>query len=450
LKAFYQWIEPLIGKIQSIIISLSIKHRFNRDVVWNTGSLAILSVCGIVINITIMACRGPQALGIFNQVFAFYIVISQIAVGGLQFSVLKHCSYEQNNLIECASIASSALILVAFGGIIICVILFGLRDIIGGILDSPSVALGLTFAIPGLVFYALNKVLLMVLNGLRNMRAFAVFQAIRYLLILAGVVAIMLLGHPGSHLPLSLTIAEVTLFVALMLYINIMLFRMHFSFNSEMRSWFRRHVSFGSRGFLSGVLIEMNTRVDVLMLGYFMSDTIVGIYSFASTFAEGFAQLNTVVRQNVDPIVGKCFSEGDIKKIHEIAFKIRKIFYPIMAMLGAALIIGFPILIWIITPKGESWQSWGIFAILVCGIVLSSGYMPFITLTLQGGRPGNFTIMIAITVLGNMLLNYYLIPILGVYGAAVATAFIYIFDAGLIVFFSWKLFGIRLYGKNNT
>lgn len=41
----------------------------------------------------------------------------------------------------------------------------------------------------------------MVLNGLRNMRAFAVFQALRYALILAGAVVIMLLGYPGSHLP---------------------------------------------------------------------------------------------------------------------------------------------------------------------------------------------------------------------------------------------------------
>jgi O-antigen/teichoic acid export membrane protein len=394
-----------------------------------------------------MALRGPQALGIFNQVFAFYIVISQIAAGGIQFSALKHCSYKQDNMQECAVITSSALMLVAFLGIIICVTLFSLRDVIGRILGSPAVSLGLSFAAPGLVFFSLNKVLLMVLNGLRNMRAFAVFQALRYILILTIAVAIILFGYPESYLPLSLTLTEVILFFAIILYTNLFIFHMRFSVSSEMLIWFRRHISFGSRGFLSGVLIEMNTRVDVLMLGYFMSDKIVGIYSFASTFAEGFAQLNTVVRQNVDPIVGKCFSEGDIKKIHEIAYKIRQTFYPIMAMLGTALIIGFPILIWIITPKGESWQSWGIFAILVFGIVLSSGYMPFITLTLQGGRPGSFTIMIAITVLGNMLLNYYFIPILGVYGAAVATAFIYIFDAGLIVFFSWKLFGIRLYGK---
>lgn len=437
-------IESLASKIRSIIISLSIKHRFNRDIVWNTGSIAILSACGIIINIIIMACRGPQALGIFNQVFAFYIVISQIAVGGLQFSVLKHCSYEQDNLIECAAIASSALMLVAFAGIVICAILFGLRDVIGRILDSPSVALGLSFAIPGLAFYALNKVLLMVLNGLRNMRAFAVFQALRYLLILAGVVSIMLLGYPGSHLPLSLTIAEMTLFMVLMLYINIKLFRIRFSLAPEIRNWFRRHISFGGRGFLSGVLIEMNTRVDVLMLGYFMSDTIVGIYSFASTFAEGFAQLSTVIRQNVDPIIGRYFAEDNREKIKEIARKVRRTFYPIMAIIGCALVAAFPVLIWLVASNGENWQSWGVFAILVCGVVLASGYRPFIGMLMQGGRPGTYTMMIAGSVIGNVILNACLIPVLGIYGAAVATASIYVIEVVALVVIVRGLFQIRL------
>lgn len=422
----------------------SFSSKFNRDVLWNTASLAILGISGIIINIIIMACRGPQALGIFNQVFAFYIVISQIAVGGLQFSVLKHCSYEQDNPTECTAIASSALMLVAFAGIIICSVLFGLRDVIGKILDSPSVALGLTFAIPGLAFFALNKVLLMVLNGLRNMRAFALFQALRYVLILAGVISIMLLGYPGSHLPLSLTMAEVALFVALMLYINIKLFRLRFSLAPEIRSWFRRHISFGSRGFLSGVLIEMNTRVDVLMLGYFMSDTIVGIYSFASTFAEGFAQLSTVIRQNVDPIIGRCFAEGNREKIREISRRIRRVFVPAMALLGGALVAFFPVLLKLIASGDKASGNWGVFAILMGGIVLASTYRPFIGTLLQGGRPGAFTMLIAGTVICNAVLNGFLIPVFGIYGAAAATASVYVLEIIALVILVRKLFGIRL------
>jgi O-antigen/teichoic acid export membrane protein len=336
------------------------------------------------------------------------------------------------------------MMLVIFAGVVICVIFFSLKDILGRILDSPSVAFGLALAIPGMAFYSLNKILLMVLNGLRNMRAFALFQTLRYVLIFSSVVIILLFGFSEFHLPLSLTIAEVILFVLLMLYINIMLFHIRFSFASEMRSWCRRHLSFGVRGFLSGVLIEMNTRVDVLMLGYFMSDTMVGIYSFASTFAEGFAQITTVIRQNVDPIVGKCFAEDNREKIREIARKVRHLFYPIMAIIGCALVALFPALIRVAASNDDNWQSWGVFVLLVSGIVLAAGYKPFFGILLQGGKPGIYTMLMVGSVIGNVILNACLIPVLGIYGAAAATASIYVMEVVALVAIVKALFGIKL------
>jgi O-antigen/teichoic acid export membrane protein len=435
-------LKKYVNKIRNVI-SIFIGNRFSRDVLWNATGLAILGISGILINMIIMACRGPQALGIFNQVFAFYVIISQVTVGGFQFSVLKHCSYQQGNLAECAVITSSAFMLVAFVGAVICVIFFGLRDIIGNIF-SPSVAMGLAFAIPGIFCYSLNKVLLMALNGLRNMRAFAVFQAFRYILILISVATIIYFKYPDTHLPLSLTIAEIVLFIFLLLYVNIVLFRIHFSFKSPMQAWFKQHISFGSRGFLSGVLIEMNTRVDVLMLGYFMSDMIVGIYSFASTFAEGFAQLSTIISQNVNPIIGRCFAEGKKASIKEIVIKIRNIFYPIMFIIGFMLVLVFPILIRLVGLGREGFQSWGVFAILTCGIVLISGYKPFFATLIQGGRPGMYTLLIAGSVIANIVLNVFLIPILGIYGAAIATVCAYLLEIRVFIFLVKRLFGIKL------
>ncbi len=432
------------NRFKEIADSISLRHRFSMDVMWNIGSLAVLSISGITINIIIMACRGPLALGIFNQVFAFHIILSQVIVGGLQFSVLKHCSYNQEDLDECASIASSALLLVVFTGITTCTILFGVSDIIGNILDSPAVALGLTLAIPGLALFALNKVLLMILNGLRNMRAFAVFQGLRYIFILIGVISIIMLGYPESHLPLSLSLAEFALFVALIFYINKNLFHIRLSISPEKQVWFRRHISFGGRGFLSGILTEMNTRVDVLMLGYFMTDTIVGVYSFASTLAEGLAQIPHVIRQNVDPIIGQCFLEGNRKKLSKIIKRIRYVLYPIMLVAGCALIAIFPIFMWLVSSTDENRHSWGILAVLVSGIVVASGYRPFIGMLMQGDRPGTYSLLITGSVIGNMILNAFLIPVLGIYGAALATVLIYLIEIMALIVLVRRLFGVKL------
>lgn len=418
--------------------------RFTRDVIWNVASLVVLGVSGLVINSLILAARGAEDLGIFNQVFAVYIVVSQLAVGGIQFSTLKYCSSAQNNLVECAQITSSAIMLVGFIALPICAALYFLSGFIGKILESPSVAFGINYALPGLFFFALNKVIIMALNGLRHMRAFAVFQSLRYVLILASVTLVLALDWPGYRLPLSLTLSEIILFLVLMGYLHIKLFPIEISFSKAMRNWFRQHISFGTRGFLSGVLTEMNTRVDVLMVGYFMSDMWVGVYSFGAIFAEGFAQLCTVMRQNLDPLIGQAFATGKKEQITELAGKVRKRFWPLMSLLGLVLVTGFPALIWLLARETVVWQSWGVFTILVAGIVISSSYRPFIGLLLQGGRPGMFTIIMAGSVLLNALLNFLLIPWLGINGSALATACVFVMEALTVALLARRVFGLAL------
>ncbi|MBX7244598.1 MAG: oligosaccharide flippase family protein [Candidatus Sumerlaeaceae bacterium] len=427
-----------------MLSKLPLKGRFTRDVLWNVGSLAILGASGLIVNAVILAARGPDALGVFNQVFAFYIVLSQIAVGGLQFSALRHCSYVQDDREECARIASSALALVAMAGVVVCAGLFAARHWIGRVLDSPGVGEGIAYMAPGLLFFSLNKVLLMVLNGLRHMRAFAVFQALRYILLVAGIVGVIGLGWPAPRLALSLTFAEVILFVVVLVYLQVQVLKLSWILTPEFKAWMPRHISFGLRGVLSGVLTELNTRVDVLMIGLLMSDKQVGVYSFASTFAEGFAQLNNVIRQNADPVVGRLFSEGRQSEIQEVSRKIRRTFFPIMMGLGALLIATFPIVIYVLAKKDEVWGSWMVFAILVTGVALSSGYRPLISLLLQGGRPGAFSALIATSATLNVALNFALIPVLGINGSALATAVVFCGEAVGIIILARRLFGIRL------
>lgn len=76
--------------------------RFTGDVAWNIGSLVFLAAGGLIINGVIVSLRGADALGVFNQVYAFYIVLSQIGVGGLQHSVLKQVAYMRDDRDACA------------------------------------------------------------------------------------------------------------------------------------------------------------------------------------------------------------------------------------------------------------------------------------------------------------------------------------------------------------
>ena len=272
--------------------TFSLKQKFNVDVLWNLGSLAVLAIAGIVINTVIAARGGSESLGVFNQVYAVYIVLSQVSVGGFHFSALQSISQNQDDRELCSDIATSAAVLSVVVSGLVCVFAFAVRGVVADLLESPGVFVGLGLAIPGLLFFSLNKVLLNVLNGMRSMRAYAIFQALRFLLILISIIVMLLLGRPGEELALSLTTSELVLFVLLLGYINLRVARLRVT--ARTNAWYRKHLSFGGRGFFSGFLSGLNTRVDVVMLGYFSGDAMVGVNSFAAIMAEGFAQITLV------------------------------------------------------------------------------------------------------------------------------------------------------------
>ncbi len=419
-----------------------ISKKFSTDLIWNVVSLTILGFSGIIINILIAHYYGPEELGIFNQVFAFYIVLSQFSVLGIHYSVLKHVSYNQENIDRISAIVISAIILCLALASVFAFFTYISRELIGNLMHSSGVGVGLGLVAPGLVGFAINKVLFNMFNGLNHMRSYAVFQALRYLLILVGVVLVIVFSLPGNYLAGSLTFAELVLLIVMGSYTFIVVLPVRLA--AVCSKWFKEHLSFGARGFLSGALTEINTRVDVLTIGFFLTDKMVGIYSFAAIIAEGFSQLSIVVRRNVDPLIGESFSKNNLFQIQEYSKKIKRIFPPLMIILAIAAVFIYPIGLDIIVKDTDFNQSLWIFGILMIGVTINTFYRPFSGILLQGDRPGHHTLMVGILVVINFIGNIILIPILGILGAAIATACAYVLEGLLIKYFSKKLLGINL------
>ncbi|MBN1937830.1 MAG: oligosaccharide flippase family protein [Anaerolineae bacterium] len=418
------------------------QSKFGQDVLWNVASLGILAVGGVLINAIIVRFRGTEALGIFNQVYAIYIVLSQVAVIGLQAAVLRQVSHRQDDLGECADLTLAALILVAVVSSLLAVVCSLLAGGIGDLLGSPGVGQGIRYIVPGLILLALNKVLINVLNGLRQMRAYAVFSSLRFVLIPVGVLVVSLLDMPAPALLLPLSAAEALLFVALVAFIQVRVFRFRLSRNVV--DWLKPHLSFGLRGFLSGLLLELNTRVDVLMLGYFSTDRVVGVYSLASMLAEGVGQLPVAVRWNVDPLLGRHFAQGEMAQIGVLSRRVRRVLYPLMAAVGVVAVAAYP-LVYALWVGDDQWRtSWSVFSIILIGVVINAGYKPFMGVLLQGGRPGAYTLFISGLVLWDALMNLMLIPLGGIVGAAVVTGLTYVLQMIVLIVLARRLFGIRL------
>jgi len=395
-----------------------LKSRFARGVYWNLLSLFCLGIAGVVLNVGIGRFYGPSALGVFNQVFALYILVSQLAVFGIWLSTLKHVSEFAADRGTCSCVVSAALIAVGVTATVFTVLSLVCADLFGTLLESPGVTVGWLCVLPGVWCYAVNKVLMAVLNGHRNMRAYALSQIGRYTLMVLLLVFCVVRQAPSWLLPGIIGLPEIALCFALLIYT-----RRHYDpvISTRCMDWVKRHLAFGVWSLPSGAMAELNTRVDVLMLGYFCSDRLVGIYSMAAMIVEGLAQIPVAFRDNVNPILTRLFVEGRFAALERMVRQGCRLFMFGMTAVSVLAVGVYPILLGVLVGRTAFAGSWEVFAVLMIAFALSSGYVPFNMLLVQAGRPGLHTGLKTGIVLTNIVLNILLIPRFGVMGAAFAT-----------------------------
>lgn len=397
-------------------------RRFQAALVWNFGSLAVLGVSGIALNALIGALYDEAALGVFNQALAAYIFFSQAAVGGLDRSVLKEVAACAGERARVSAIVAAGLVPTALLAALVTLAFWFARAPIGAWLESPGTAEGIAWAAPGLFFFALNKVLLATVNGLSRMRAFAVYQALRYVLILAALGGFALLDRErahAAHLAGVFSFAEAVLFLVLALEVWLQVR------GPLARSWTERirpHLDYGLRSVGSGVLLELNARVDVLMIGWFMTDRDVGVYTFAAMIVEGVYQLLVVLQNLYNPILARGLAARALGELHATIQRGKRRTYLGMLAVAALAVLLYPLALALLTDKPGFAESVVPFRWLLLGIVLCAGYIPFAQTLLMAGFPGTHTLYMVLTVLINVVGNALLIPKHGLAGAAIATS----------------------------
>lgn len=401
--------------------------RFNVDyrqlddhALWNIVGLGLMGAAGVALNCVVVRIYGPAVLGIFNQVFAVFIVAGQLISGGLYFSTLQMTAVAPLENRPVARVWTASLLIGVVTAGLGCAGLWKILPSLGRWFQSPGVEEGLRWALPGLFFFALNKVGLAVVNGLSAMRGFAVIQTSRAILIVGSVSALAFLGWPGPSLPAAFTIAEAIVGVGLFLWLARRVGFGRVSFSADIFPT----ILFSLKGLLAGLLLEVNTRVDVLMLGFFMSDRVVGIYSFAALLAEGLLQVPYILSANVNALLTSCVRVADASQrkvfIQKLKKRARQVFWPILGVSA----MGFPFLAAFFLPE-DGGVAWRVFLMLTAGMAVATGAWPFFMILNQAQKPEWFTLQMIGMVGINVMANLFFIPIWGIYGAAAATAAVF-------------------------
>ncbi|MBT4463236.1 MAG: hypothetical protein HOC60_01005, partial [Rhodospirillaceae bacterium] len=67
-----------------------LESKFLTDTAWNYGAFAVMAASGVILNFFIAVSFGVETLGVFNQIYAVYVISAQFAVMGFHDSAQKH------------------------------------------------------------------------------------------------------------------------------------------------------------------------------------------------------------------------------------------------------------------------------------------------------------------------------------------------------------------------
>src|SRR5689334_6055994 len=117
-------------------------NKFDVDLLWNAVSFGMSAIIGLLINIIIVKFYDTSALGVFNQVFAIYILLSQVAVGGVHLSIQKFIPEHAGNIRQCNIILTPALLLSFLTSALVVFVSYLFSDVPGDLLSSKDVSTG--------------------------------------------------------------------------------------------------------------------------------------------------------------------------------------------------------------------------------------------------------------------------------------------------------------------
>ncbi len=194
---------------------------------------------------------------------------------------------------------------------------------------------------------------------------------------------------------------------------------------------------FGFVAMLTKLLIELNYRIDVLMLKIFVPYVEIGLYSVGSKLAQYVWLIPDAFKEVIYARTARNDSVDEIKFVLKINILIT-VFIIIFILIFGKLII-------YILFGEEYLNAYPVTCIIFFGIPSMVLYKIISPLYMANGKQKKCFLILLISVIANIITNFIFIPLCGKFGAAISTVFSYSI-CGLIFYISFiKDYHLRWY-----
>jgi len=400
--------------------------KFAYDVGWIFSGSTFALILSFITSPVMAYYIGASGLGLWTMLFAItsLLGVTNLGIPGATIKYVAEFKDDKNRLYQAVS---TSFVISIILGIVTAVALFITADIITGIFNMPSLTPLLKLFLLTIPFSYMVESIIATLNGLREMKLVSFLNVTSKSLNFGLVLIPIILGYGIKGAVIGIIIATIIYaFIAMFFFSN---FIFHLTF-SKFRETAKKLLHFGIQTVISGIVSIMLYRIDVLMIGYFMTSTEVGIYSVAI----GIARMIWIIPQSINTVSYPTFSyywgKGEHDEVNKLFDRGLKYSACMLAPIGLGLaIFGKDAILLLYGTKFL--PAVLPLQILLIGAVVRGVIMSIGTIWLSAGRPDMGYKLPLIGVGPNILLNYVLIPAYGIVGAAMATMLSFLLNASV-------------------
>lgn len=369
---------------------------------------------------------GPEGVGVFTTSWTILMISSVVGKMGFDTSIVKFIaeSAGSRSYLRMRKIYGSGLRIILMSATVVALIIAGLSGYLTDwfyetVSESWVVMLVGLAVIP----YSLMSYNAESLKGLKRILPFSVHQNVTIYL---GGLLLLFIIHTFYGYKEAAIIAMVIILFILMLssFITLRIFFRHYpSYDSHYSPRIpgpRKIINTTLPMMMTNSLFLVMNWTDVLMLATMTNDAAVGIYNVSLKIAA----LNSIVLIAVNSIAMPKYAE--LFKVNKIRFK-----QMVKAVSFISFLISFPVFLiilffpdFILGLFGQEFQE-GSHAMIMLSIGQLFAAFSGSTVILMNmtGKEKSVLYLLIISVFINLILNYLLIPVLGINGAAYATSF---------------------------
>lgn len=382
--------------------------RLGQTSIVHFTSRFLASMLGFVATIFIARFLGSETLGIYYLVLSTVSWLGIAVEMGVPSAINKRVSEGHDE--AAYTIAGGTIVVGLF--LIVSVLALLFREQINDYIGYPAAVVVVLFLFVNLVQSTVNSIL----TGQHLVHISGIFNPIR-----TGTRSLVQIGAILAGFQITGLFIGYTAGYALVSVLGLWIAIRHFeSISLPTAEHYRRIVSYAEYSWLGELRSRAFNWVDVAVLGFFVSSSLVGIYTAAWNIAVFLILFGGSLSETLFPEMSSLSADEETESVAEL-FEAALTYGGLILIPG--LVGGTLLSERLLRIYGEEFtQGATVLSVLIVATLIQ-GYQRQFTMTLDAiDRPDVSFKVNAVFIGANVLLNVSLIPIFGVVGAAAATA----------------------------